>query len=161
MRLPTLGWGEGNPKTVLLLHGISSNKEGWWRVGPALADLGYHVIAPDLRGHGVNELPGSMTLDDFASDVLDTVETLKICVAYDCEGERITTVPANIRKLELCKPIYEEMPGWQCSTKEVENYDDLPENAKAYVARLCELTDTDVGLLSVGPKRSSTLRIAI
>lgn len=82
MFLPTLRWGEGNLKTALLLHGISSNKEGWWRVGPALADLGYDVVAPDLRGHGANELPDSMTLNDFASDVLDTVESVDLVLAH-------------------------------------------------------------------------------
>lgn len=94
-------------------------------------------------------------------DVLDELETLKICVAYECDGKTYTSVPSNIRILEKCKPVYEEMPGWCCSTKDVTEYDQLPEAAKAYVTRLCELTDAKLGILSVGPKRSSTLRIAL
>ena len=94
-------------------------------------------------------------------DVLDTLETLKICVAYECNGKRFTNIPANIRVLEQCTPVYETMKGWRSSTKTITNYDDLPEEAKAYVARLCELTGAKLGILSVGPKRDSTLRIAI
>jgi adenylosuccinate synthase len=94
-------------------------------------------------------------------DVLDTVKTLRICVAYECEGRRITTVPANLRLLECCRPVYEEMPGWMTSTKDVTRYEDLPKNARAYVERLCEITGVKLGILSIGPKRASTLRIAI
>ncbi|MCK5528585.1 MAG: adenylosuccinate synthase [Kiritimatiellae bacterium] len=94
-------------------------------------------------------------------DVLDELETLKICVAYEADGETYTSVPSNIRILEKCKPVYEEMPGWCSSTKDVTKYEDLPEAAKAYVSRLCELTNAKLGILSVGPKRSSTLRIAL
>lgn len=82
MPLPVLRWGEGKTKTALLLHGIASNKEGWWRVGPALAEIGYEVIAPDMRGHGVNSLPDSMGLAEFASDVFDTVVSADLVLAH-------------------------------------------------------------------------------
>lgn len=94
-------------------------------------------------------------------DVLDKVETIRICTAYECDGVTFDSVPANTRILERCTPVYEEMPGWQCSTKEVTSFDELPEAAKAYVNRLCELTGVKLGILSVGPKRASTLRVAI
>jgi len=94
-------------------------------------------------------------------DVLDSFETLKICVAYECDGKRYENMPASSRVLENCKPIYEEMPGWQSPTTEITEYDDLPQKAKDYVARLCELTGAKLGILSVGPKRESTLRIAL
>ena len=94
-------------------------------------------------------------------DVLDSVETLKICVAYECDGKRYYTIPANIRILQRCKPVYEVMPGWLTSTKDVTRFDDLPPKAKAYVNELCKLTDVKLGILSVGPKRESTLRIAL
>jgi adenylosuccinate synthase len=94
-------------------------------------------------------------------DVLDKLETLKICVAYECDGKTYKSVPSNIRILQKCVPVYEEMPGWCCSTKEVTTYEDLPEAAKAYVQRLCELTGVKLGILSVGPKRASTLRIGL
>jgi len=94
-------------------------------------------------------------------DVLDDFESLKICVAYECDGQRYETVPANTRVLQECRPVYEEMPGWQTSTKDVTRFDDLPEKTKAYVERLCELTGVALGILSVGPARASTLRISL
>ena len=94
-------------------------------------------------------------------DVMDSLETLRICVAYDCDGTLYDTVPANVRILERCRPVYEDMPGWTCSTKEVESFEQLPEAAKAYVNRLCELTGVPLGMLSVGARRSSTLRIKL
>lgn len=90
-------------------------------------------------------------------DVLDAIETIKVCVAYEVDGERITNVPASIRKLERCKPVYEDFKGWNCPTTECTSWDELPEQAKKYVAYLEELTGVKVSILSVGPKRSSTL----
>jgi adenylosuccinate synthase len=94
-------------------------------------------------------------------DVLDSFESIKICVAYECDGKIYDSVPADVSVLARCVPRYEEMPGWQTSTKEVKCYDDLPEAAKNYVSRLCELTGVELGILSVGPKRASTLRVAL
>jgi len=94
-------------------------------------------------------------------DVMDKLPKIKICVAYECDGEKYMSIPANIRILEKCKPVYEEMSGWNSSTKNVTRYEDLPKEAKAYVSRLCELTGAKLGILSVGPKRDSTLRIAL
>lgn len=94
-------------------------------------------------------------------DVLDTVETLRVCVAYEAGGERYDTVPANIRVLERCRPVYEEMPGWLQSTRDVRSMGDLPPNARAYIDRLCELTGVELGILSVGPERENTLRVGI
>ncbi len=94
-------------------------------------------------------------------DVMDSLETIKICVAYECDGKIYDTIPADIGIMERCVPQYEEMPGWCEPTTEIDNYDDLPEKAKAYVARLCELVGSELGILSVGPKRASTLRVKI
>ena len=94
-------------------------------------------------------------------DVLDEIETLRICTHYEVDGERVDMIPGNIRKLIRCVPVYEEMPGWMSPTTEITNYDDLPENAKKYVERLCELTEVPLGILSVGPRRESTLRITL
>jgi len=94
-------------------------------------------------------------------DVLDSLDALKICTAYECEGERYKTIPSNTRILAKCKPVYEEMPGWRTSTKGVRKLEDLPRNARAYVDRLCELTNVELGILSVGPERENTLRVSI
>jgi len=92
---------------------------------------------------------------------MDKIETIKICVAYECDGTRYETVPHNIRILQRCTPVYEEMPGWQTPTTEVTRFDDLPQAAKDYVNRLCELTGVKLGILSVGAQRKSTLRVGI
>jgi adenylosuccinate synthase len=94
-------------------------------------------------------------------DVLDELETLKICVAYDCDGKRLDSMPASASMLARCKPVYEEMPGWMTSTADVTRYEELPQRARDYVEHLCEITNVPLGILSVGPKRSSTLRIAL
>ena len=90
-------------------------------------------------------------------DVLDGFETLKIGVAYELDGKRIEHFPANIRAAARCVPVYEELPGWKASTKEVARFADLPEAAKRYIARLEQVTGVPVGILSLGPRRASTL----
>ncbi|OVE75020.1 adenylosuccinate synthase [bacterium E08(2017)] len=94
-------------------------------------------------------------------DVLDEIETIKICVAYECDGKIYDTIPADTAILERCVPQYEEMPGWMEPTTDVHDINDLPEKAKAYVDRLCELAGAELGILSVGPKRESTLRVKL
>jgi adenylosuccinate synthase len=94
-------------------------------------------------------------------DVLDKLETIKICVAYECDGERYETVPGNVRILARCTPVYEEMPGWQSPTGNITVYEDLPQAAKDYVERLVELTGVKLGILSVGAPRKSTLRVGM
>lgn len=95
-------------------------------------------------------------------DVLDTFPVVKICTGYRREdGFVYTTFPADLDALARCEPVYEELPGWQCETSHVTNYDDLPANAKKYVSRILELVGGKLGVLSVGPARETTLRINI
>jgi adenylosuccinate synthase len=94
-------------------------------------------------------------------DVLDRVDPIRICVAYDCDGKRYDTVPASIRVLERCRPVYETMPGWMSPTVGVTRYGDLPKAARDYVERLIGLLGGKLGILSLGPKRESTLRMAV
>ncbi len=94
-------------------------------------------------------------------DVMDEMETIKICVAYECDGIRYETVPACISTLERCKPIYKEFPGWMAPTSGIKSYDDLPVKAKEYVQALCDISGVPMGVLSVSPKRHSTFRVAI
>ncbi len=90
-------------------------------------------------------------------DVLDSLETIRICVAYECDGKRIDHVPANVRRLGRCRPIYEDLPGWQASTKEARSVEDLPDAARSYLRRLEEVTGVPIGIISVGPGRERTL----
>jgi adenylosuccinate synthase len=90
-------------------------------------------------------------------DVLDTLETIRICTAYKFNGEVIDYPPLNADEFAQCEPIYEEMPGWQSNTFGVTSYDDLPENAKVYIQRLSELCDLPVSIVSTGPDRNETI----
>ncbi len=92
-------------------------------------------------------------------DVLDSLREIKICVSYRLRGKRIDFPPPTIEDLDRVEPIYETMPGWNCSTKDISAYDTLPKEAKAYVKRLCELVETPLSLLSLGPERERTLFI--
>ena len=90
-------------------------------------------------------------------DILDTVEQLKLCTAYECEGEILEEFPADARTLDHCTPVYEEMEGWCAPTTEARRFEDLPENAQRYVDRIAELSGAPVSLVSVGPARDSTI----
>ncbi len=94
-------------------------------------------------------------------DVMDVLPKIKICVAYELDGERIDYMPTSSDDLARVKPIYEEMDGWMCETSNITRMEDLPPKAKAYVDRLVELSGAKLGILSIGPARESTLRIAL
>jgi adenylosuccinate synthase len=90
-------------------------------------------------------------------DVLCGQETLNICVAYDLDGERIEYFPQNVIKLNRCRPIYEELPGWPDQELGGGKFEDLPGNAKAYVKTLEERLGVRASFISTGPERSSTI----
>jgi adenylosuccinate synthase len=95
-------------------------------------------------------------------DVLDEQPVVKICTAYERDdGVRYDTFPADLSVLARCKPVYEEMPGWQTPTSHVTRYEDLPIKARAYVERLVALIGGRLGILSVGPARETTLRMGL
>ena len=85
MRLATIGWGDG-PRRALLIHGIQSNAAGWWRLGPALADLGFAVTAPDLRGHGNSPDPADHTFDSHAADLIELGSRWDLVVGHSLGG---------------------------------------------------------------------------
>ncbi len=90
-------------------------------------------------------------------DVLDELESLKICTAYELDGEIVKVPPAGAAAFARCKPIYETMPGWQSNTYGATSYDDLPENAQRYLSRIAELLETPVDIISTGPDRDHTM----
>ncbi|MEE3070883.1 MAG: adenylosuccinate synthase, partial [Pseudomonadota bacterium] len=92
-------------------------------------------------------------------DVLDGFETLKICVAYDLDGQRLDYLPTAADQQARCKPIYEEMPGWSESTEGARSWADLPANAIKYVKRVEELIECPVALLSTSPERDDTILV--
>jgi len=90
-------------------------------------------------------------------DVMDQLDTVKICTAYEYNGEKLDYPPHNMKILEKCKPVYEELPGWKSSTVDVREYSQLPENALKYINRIAELTGATVKIVSVGPNREETI----
>ena len=92
-------------------------------------------------------------------DVLDGFETLKICVGYDLDGQRLDYLPTAADRQARCVPIYEEMPGWTESTEGARSWNDLPGNALRYVRRIEELIQCPVSMLSTSPERDDTILV--
>lgn len=90
-------------------------------------------------------------------DVLTGFDKIKICTAYKMGDEIVHNFPASLEDLAKCEPIYEELNGWHEDITKVQRYEDLPENAKKYVARIEELIDVNIDLVSVGPNRNQTI----
>ena len=92
-------------------------------------------------------------------DVLDGFDVLRICVGYECNGQRLDIFPANAAEQAACTPIYEEMPGWSETTYGARSWAELPANAVKYIRRLEELTQLPVALLSTSPERDDTILV--
>jgi adenylosuccinate synthase len=92
-------------------------------------------------------------------DVLSGLKTLKICTAYEYQGDRLPEFPSGSGVLEACQPIYEELPGWREDITAVKDDGGLPANARAYLRRLEELVETPIHIISVGPGRDETIML--
>ncbi|MFP4061476.1 MAG: adenylosuccinate synthase [Halochromatium sp.] len=92
-------------------------------------------------------------------DVLDGMERLRICVAYELDGRELEAPPITADELERCTPRYIDLPGWQTSTVGAESLDALPKEAQAYLKTLSELGGVPIDLVSTGPDRAQTLMI--
>lgn len=92
-------------------------------------------------------------------DVLSGLGKLKICTAYEIDGERYESVPANTDLLYRAKPIYEELDGWDEDITKVKKYEDLPENCKKYLKRIEEIVKCKISVVSVGPDRTQNIHI--
>jgi adenylosuccinate synthase len=90
-------------------------------------------------------------------DVLDGLETIKLCVGYRLHGQTLDYLPAGLRDQAACEPIYEEIPGWSESTQGARLFRDLPAAAVKYVRRIEELIGAPVALLGTSPQRDDTI----
>ena len=90
-------------------------------------------------------------------DVLSVLDTIKVCIAYDVDGVRYTTVPEHQSLFYKAKPVYIELPGWKCDISGVHNYTDLPREAKDYIDLIERLSGVPVSLIAVGPDREQTI----
>ncbi len=90
-------------------------------------------------------------------DVLDGLETLKLCTGYRLNGKTVHIFPVGAEESILCQPIYEEMPGWSESTVGAKSIDVLPAVARAYIKRIEELVGVPIDIVSTGPDREETI----
>jgi adenylosuccinate synthase len=90
-------------------------------------------------------------------DVLDELAEIKVCVAYDLDGERCVDLPTNARQFARCRPIYQTLPGWQQSTADCRTLDDLPQRALDYLKFLAELIEVPIAIVSLGASRDQTI----
>jgi adenylosuccinate synthase len=92
-------------------------------------------------------------------DVLTGLDTLRICVAYDLDGERICSRPASLKETSRCVPVYEDLPGWSEDVSRARNMTEMPPAAKSYLKRIEELAGVALSIVSVGPGREQTIEI--
>ena len=92
-------------------------------------------------------------------DTLAGLEKVKMCVGYKFNDEIIDYFPASLEDLDKCEPIYEEFDGWDESVANARSYEELHPNARKYLERIEELTDTRISIVSVGPRRDQTMRV--
>jgi adenylosuccinate synthase len=99
-------------------------------------------------------------IDDLAItnvDGLDTLESIKVCVAYRCDGKHFDYVPSDVEILRRCEPVYAEFPGWQVDTSKAKSWKQLPPKTRAYLKAIAELTGARLAIASVGPGREQTI----
>jgi adenylosuccinate synthase len=111
------------------------------------------ILRYAARVNGLNELALTKL------DVLSGLGKLRVAIAYEREGERITHFPAEfgVESLARWKPVYEELPGWDEDITDLRRREDLPPEARAYVAQIEQLLDLPVTCIGVGPDREQTI----
>lgn len=90
-------------------------------------------------------------------DVLTGFEKIKICTGYKLGDKTITEFPASLELLEKCEPIYEELDGWNEDISGATTFEELPKNTQRYIERIEQLVGVNVGIISIGPKRTQTI----
>lgn len=137
-------------------------------IGQYLADKGHEVGATTGRGRRcgwldmvalkracwINSITG-LCLTKL--DVLDGLDTIRLCVTYQRKGKNVEILPLSADEFEGCEPVYIDMPGWQQSTLGITQFDDLPENAQSYIKKVESLAGVPIDIISTGPDRNETI----
>jgi len=92
-------------------------------------------------------------------DVLDQLDEIKMCVAYEVGNKKMDYLPAAVEDQLKAKPIYKNFKGWRCSTKGIKNFEELPKNAKVYIKELEKFIETKIASISTSPERNDTILI--
>jgi len=90
-------------------------------------------------------------------DVLDELEEIQVCIAYEIDGDRCDHFPTSARQFARCRPIYKTVPGWQVPTSECRTLEDLPQQALDYLKFLAELMEVPIAIVSLGASRDQTI----
>jgi len=90
-------------------------------------------------------------------DCFSDFKKIKICTAYEIDGNKTKDYPTDPDLIQKAKPVYEEVDGWNCDISNITKFEDLPDNAKKYLKKIEELSGVPVSILSIGPKRSQTI----
>ena len=92
-------------------------------------------------------------------DVLDELDEIQICVAYELNGKRIDYFPSSVEDFQKCTPFFKKLPGWRCSTESCRRLEDLPPAAMSYLRFLAELMEVPIAIVSLGANRDQTIVI--
>ena len=92
-------------------------------------------------------------------DVLDELDEIKMCIAYELDGEKLDYLPAAVEDQIKIKPIYKSFPGWKVSTSGIKNMDSLPDNAKKYIFAVEDFIGAKISSVSTSPERDDTILI--
>lgn len=92
-------------------------------------------------------------------DGLDTLDKVKLCTHYECDGEKMDYFPSDQDVLARCKPVYREFDGWKSDTTQIREWDALPENARKFLEAVAELSGARIGWVSIGPARKQTIEM--
>lgn len=109
------------------------------------------IVKHSVRVNGLTDLAITKL------DVLSCMDEIKVCVAYNCDGERYDSVPEFQSRFLHAKPIYETLPGWNCDITGVCRFEDLPKQAQAYIDFLEKLAGVRISIITVGPEREQTI----
>ena len=90
-------------------------------------------------------------------DVLDELDEINLCVAYELNGKKIDYFPAAVEDQLNVKPVYKKLEGWKSKTQGIKKFDDLPNNAKIYVKAIEEFIETKISSISTSPEREDTI----
>jgi len=91
-------------------------------------------------------------------DILDHFEEMKVCTAYEVDGQEVQEMSAVMHRLEDVTPVYKSFKGWKCITTGIDNYDDLPKVAREYMEFLSDFMKTPISIISTGPGRDQILQ---
>jgi adenylosuccinate synthase len=92
-------------------------------------------------------------------DVLSYLDEIKVCVGYEINGKKLSSYPTSVNQMMQVKPVYETLPGWKCNISDATTYDELPGTAKDYLSFIAQQSGFEIGIISVGPRRSQTIEL--